>query len=181
MEGGRLGAHSARCLGPPTKGHLEAKLQDKGGDTNVQEGPSAVRVSERCGNTAANEERQEAGHPRGACIRTCDARARRAAHGRNGQSPSQGQIIGRWTGGREGALTVISKFPSRRCEASSNNELLDPSDKIVSFRFLNGFILKEASAVKFEMCWILMKKGNAMIRGVIFKIFSCFWIRKDPE
>ena len=63
VEGGRLGAHSARCLGLPTKGHLEAKLQDKGGDTSVQEGPSAVRVSERCGNTAANEERQEAGTP----------------------------------------------------------------------------------------------------------------------
>lgn len=34
--------NSAQCLGLPTKGLLEAKLQDKGGDTNAQKWPSAL-------------------------------------------------------------------------------------------------------------------------------------------
>lgn len=36
---------------------------------------------------------------------------------------------------------------------------------------MSGFILIKGSAVKFGMCCILMKKGNAMIRGFVFKIF----------
>lgn len=44
---------------------------------------------------------------------------------------------------------------------------------LLDFR-MNGFILIKDSAVKFGMCWILMKKGNAMIRGFIFKIFLDF-------
>lgn len=41
---------------------------------------------------------------------------------------------------------------------------------LLDFR-MSGFILIKGSAVKFGMCCILMKKGNAMIRGFVFKIF----------
>lgn len=36
----------------------------------------------------------------------------------------------------------------------------------------------EDAAVKYGICWILLKKGNDMIRGLIFKIFPVFGFGK---
>lgn len=43
---------------------------------------------------------------------------------------------------------------------------------------MSGFFLTEDSAVKFGMCQILVKRGNAMIRGLVFKIFPVFGFGK---
>ena len=41
---------------------------------------------------------------------------------------------------------------------------------LFNFR-MSGFTLLEDPVVKFEMCQILMKKENTMIRGLVFKVF----------
>lgn len=108
-----------------------------------------------------------------------------------------------WRTAQEGMARDICKVPSLLVRHGRKGGYLE-SDPEVSFQqlwgqqyyrsfwiqlirlllldfWMNGFTLRGGSGVKCEMRWMLMEKGNAMIRSFVFKILSWFWIWEDLE